>query len=250
MNQPTNARWMEFRNDSSEVIPAFALIRITNLFLEEDNEVLIGVKPSADEDQTFAANFSFDVPVGGFGRCSMDQPWRLLTEDYAVVNGESWKHQNNSWKVRPGEGDFAAIADAIPDDVGVFYYRKTPGAVSWLGESKTEITAADWTVNPPELGYGTVQPYNLASVPYLECPYQGEPPTETWYNMAPADIEENRGLVAIRWQGIKLIIVETCDYLNSACPESKARAVFLGTPTNVRWGTYESENPDIGGEIG
>lgn len=79
----------------------------------------------------------------------------------------------------------------------------------YLGRAITAITAADWDANPPTLGFGTVQPYDLGTAPALSCP-GATPAPETWYNMAPQEINLYAGLVAIDWQGIKLIIVETC----------------------------------------
>ena len=93
----------------------------------------------------------------------------------------------------------------------------------YLGRATTDIAEANWDSNPPVLGSGTVQPYNLDqdNIPSLKCPTSGlygvpvEPATETWYNMAPQAINQYAGVVAIDWQGIKLIIVETCELIET-----------------------------------
>ena len=101
----------------------------------------------------------------------------------------------------------------------------------YLAVQTSEITAMDWSANPPELGFGTVQPFDLdpdydhqePNRRYLLCDENNMPAEEVWYNMAPAVIEYDEdaplSLQAVDWQGIKLIDVETCDSVSVTCAD-------------------------------
>ena len=65
-------RWLEFRNDSGESIPAFAVMRCTGVETADGRAILLMDKPNGDRHQSIYINGPLDVDDDEYGICSRD----------------------------------------------------------------------------------------------------------------------------------------------------------------------------------
>lgn len=97
-------RFFEFRNDTGVMVPAFGIIKITDVL--SDVAVKIGL-PTAAKEWLHAVNGPRDVAVGERGECTMDFPTWALYESGAgtPANGEIWKPSAGSFKLTLASND-------------------------------------------------------------------------------------------------------------------------------------------------
>jgi len=103
-------RFLECQNGSGEVIPAFAVMRVTGV---TDN-VLQVAKPNAASDTKAVVNGPTPIPIAGKGNATYDSPYFVLyeTADGTPAFGESWGTENGSFKLRKGNDGFSGIGGA------------------------------------------------------------------------------------------------------------------------------------------
>jgi len=110
--------WYDFVNNSSEVIPAGAILRVSSASPHVSQGV---TRPALIVDQSdevgaqyrHAVNSLNRVPVGGYGECCFRGPCYALydTADGTPGLGQAWGPNTNSWKLRKRIGGF--VVDQI-----------------------------------------------------------------------------------------------------------------------------------------
>ena len=111
-------RWLAFRNDSGETIPAFAVMRITGVVTIEGRAVLTVAKPNADSLKNVLFNSSASVSSGGYGSGTYEFPCyaKYQTSSSAVLNDE-WGTANGLWALKKDNTGFAIIGGETADRV-------------------------------------------------------------------------------------------------------------------------------------
>jgi hypothetical protein len=93
-------RWLSYRNDAGEEIPAFALVRPTGA--DTDGTLVVG-KPNSD-GQLVYVNGPVPCPDGGYGLCTVDDPVFVYYDSGGTpAFGETWGAANGSWKLTEGK---------------------------------------------------------------------------------------------------------------------------------------------------
>jgi hypothetical protein len=105
--------WFPVKNDSGEVIPAFALMRVTG-----EEAVAAGVeaamtvgKPNADGDPHVVVNGPLRIPVDGYGYGTLGHPVAVLydTADGTPGVGDTWGSVGGSWKAGQQRAGFRVL---------------------------------------------------------------------------------------------------------------------------------------------
>lgn len=106
-------RWFDYINNSSEVIPAGAVLRVSSAAAHtsqgQTRPAYTVAKPDAVGAQFRHAINDLDrVPAGGYGRCTFEGPVLALYDDAGGTPGlgEAWGPNNNSWKLTKRIGGF------------------------------------------------------------------------------------------------------------------------------------------------
>lgn len=105
-NHRAGVRWLSFRNDASEAVPPFGVLRITGVEtnLIPQNAVLLAAKPNADNGTQYVFNGPTPVEPGGFGSCTVDFPlFAAFDDSEAPEVGDEWGAQNDSWLLHKGK---------------------------------------------------------------------------------------------------------------------------------------------------
>jgi len=101
-------RWMECENKSGVVIPAFSVMEVSTTSNPSPGRLVLSViQPDTNVDQLFVFNSHLDIPVSGFGMCTIDGPF------YGAIDwvldpggdGDIYGPKSGSWimrKHRPG----------------------------------------------------------------------------------------------------------------------------------------------------
>lgn len=105
-----SVRFVLCQNTSGEVIPAFAVMRITGF----SNGALQVAKPNAASMTKVAINGPAAIEIAGFGNATLDSPYFVLYEtgDGTPVLGDAWGTENGGWKLRAANEGFCAIGGA------------------------------------------------------------------------------------------------------------------------------------------
>lgn len=216
------------RNDSDSDILSYAVLGIDGVVFDYDDSadeflshkvVLKGVKPALpDHKHNYAIPIEI-IPQDHIGRAIISGAVQVQIEIESLDHRNALVEDSNGSSLVSTSGSGIPIIFR-PEKLGQQWCVIRAGGLAsdggiYLGISTTALGAADWTANPPELGTGTVQPYDLDSAPDLSCPAGGT--TETWYNVAPSEIASGAVLVAAEWQGIKIVIVESCETVSPGC---------------------------------
>lgn len=96
-------RWLTFKNDSGEDIPAFAIMEVVEVL--EDGTPVCG-KPTQNSAKLTMINGDARVPTDGYGRGTRETPmWvQYETDDGVPATDEQWGTESDSWKLakKPG----------------------------------------------------------------------------------------------------------------------------------------------------
>ena len=133
-------RWLEFRNDSSEVVPAFGILRITGSITHRRQTVL-KVEQSNTHGSQFlhAVNGPQEVSASRYGLCTLDFPAvaRYDDGDGTPAFGEAWGPRNGGWKLRKSTSGFQVVGN--PDtDASVVLVTHSP-MLSFVGQTDASI---------------------------------------------------------------------------------------------------------------
>lgn len=100
--------WLKFRNDSGEVIPPFALLRITGLTLIQNQRVLTVNKPNDTFNRYYAVNGGAKVGIAKLGECTMSRVCLVRTEAGAGLG--TYGARSGQWGLEPSRPGFTSIA--------------------------------------------------------------------------------------------------------------------------------------------
>lgn len=104
-----NYRYLSVKNQSGEVVPPYAVMRI----VETDKEDTIYIsKPNKDNDKLIMLNGPSQIGIDGTGLGTIDMPfWAAFNQaDGTPGNGEQWGTENGSWKLKKDKRGFLTIA--------------------------------------------------------------------------------------------------------------------------------------------
>ena len=113
MNRPsdelTEIRWVSCKNDSGEIVPAGAVMRVSGY--EADTNSIKVAKPNADGQTDVCINGPTPIAVDGYGNCTFDLESGPGTVAYDTADGtpafdETWGAENGSWKLNSSKGGF------------------------------------------------------------------------------------------------------------------------------------------------
>ena len=127
-------RWLAFRNDSGETIPAFAAMRITGVVTIEGRSVIKVDKPNDDNLTNLLFNSPVNVPSGGYGSGTHEFPCyaKYQTASSAVLD-EEWGTESGSWALKKDNAGYLIIGGETADRVIV--RRAVDGPFELLGKT-------------------------------------------------------------------------------------------------------------------
>lgn len=153
-------RWHDYKNDTSEVIPAGAILRVSsatpNVSQGQSRPAFLVGKPDAVGSQyRHAVNALNRVPAGGYGQLTFEGPVfaKYETGDGTPALGEAWGPNNNEWVLRKRIGGF--VVDQVSTNgttAGVMVVRFAPWLYTY-GKLDADIahassaTASVWDSN-------------------------------------------------------------------------------------------------------
>lgn len=121
MHAPTSPlhglRWLPFRNDSGETVPAYGVVRVTGATERHGQLLLTAAQPDSALRRQYALNGPLPVAAGDYGSCTCDSPWFALRGAGSPEPGQAWGPQPTSWSLvagRPGFAVLGAIDEADP----------------------------------------------------------------------------------------------------------------------------------------
>ena len=134
---------LEFLNNASSQVPAYAVLRATGLSLIEQARVVM----TADQPNTFGCqancfvNGPTPVSSGQYGYASRAAPIVALYDpaDGTPAYGDSWGPRNGTWKLKKNTGGFfvlgvtnssLALALVVPAPMLTFRGKTTAGAIN------------------------------------------------------------------------------------------------------------------------
>lgn len=189
--------WHEFRNESSETIPPFGVLRVTGVVVPEPGRVvLVGNQPDTFGCQERGMlNGAVPVESGQYGVCTRTGPaagaYELADGEPAV--GERWGPRPGSWRLRRHTGGFVVwgVTNAA---AGLVLVQPQP-MVSLLG--KTDLphlknSTARISIWSGPLGFEVDTQHDL---PFVYNRY-GDVPAGKWVRCAWNDQGNDWELVA------------------------------------------------------
>ena len=96
-------RWLPFRNDAGESIPAYALLRITGVATVNGQTLHTAAKPNASTTHlVWAFNSDIIVASGGYGLCTFDYPAiAKVNTGVTTTNSAKYGPSNGQWYIVP-----------------------------------------------------------------------------------------------------------------------------------------------------
>jgi hypothetical protein len=133
----THSRWLEYRNDSEQRIPAFGVVRITGLIVLEAGRVVL----TADQPDTYgcqyqcAINGPLPINAGKLGTLTREPlvPALVDTGDGVPAFGQAWGPRAGTWKLRKNTGGFV-IAGSTNASAGLALVEPAP-LLSFVGKT-------------------------------------------------------------------------------------------------------------------
>ena len=111
-------RWIEFRNDSGQIVPPFGVIKITgstsSAALGIGRYIFTATRPNSDTVNIFALNSQQSVPVGGYGLCTLSWPaFAAYDQNDGVPGiGTVWGPKSGQFTMAKGNPGFAIAGTA------------------------------------------------------------------------------------------------------------------------------------------
>lgn len=103
--------WRPVLNQSSETIPAYAIMQITGV---NGDQVVTVNKCTTDSTKLFLINSGATIQPGdgGVGYAPMEMPYWVYydTADGTPANGEQWGPASGSWKAKKGKTGLLMLA--------------------------------------------------------------------------------------------------------------------------------------------
>ena len=96
-------RWLPFRNDSGESIPAYSLLRITGVATVNGQIVWLAAKPNSSTTHlVWAFNGSTTTAIDGYGQCTFDYPAiAKIDTGVSTINNSRYGPSNSQWYIVP-----------------------------------------------------------------------------------------------------------------------------------------------------
>ena len=108
---------LPFRNDASETVPGFAVLRVVGVMQLEGQAVLRVEQPNGTYERLYYVNGPVPVALGEYGVCCAGQPAFVAYDTGSTpATGESWGAKDGEWKLFPHRPGFTLLGDAIDDD--------------------------------------------------------------------------------------------------------------------------------------
>lgn len=107
-SEQQNIRWLSYRNDASESVPAFGLLRVTGAAIDATTgkTKLTAAKPNSTFNRWYAVNGPDPVAAGSHGRCTLlAGPVFALCNSATPAIDEEWGFTDGQWYLtqhRPG----------------------------------------------------------------------------------------------------------------------------------------------------
>lgn len=165
-------RWLPCENNSSTLtIPAFGVVRLVSV--DADSTVLKVDRPNANGQEVYI-NGPWDIPPGGSGLCSFDQPIHALYSSGTPAASDTWGATSGAYTLTKDNAGFNVAGDVHTDVKTVMVTRST-GSVNlaayqvsgilgivdqWEGDGLKFATG--WATGHPDTGTklpDTTQPY-------------------------------------------------------------------------------------------
>jgi len=152
--QSFDLRWLPFRNDASETVPAHAVVRITGAVLAEDRRtVLTGEQPGSTFARIYGVNSATPVGAGRRGALTLNGPAFAIYDNGPPAAGEGWGPKPGSWKLHRGYYGFS-IQGGVNTEKGIALAMLSPidhlegkasGSISADGTGTVDV----WTGENP-----------------------------------------------------------------------------------------------------
>lgn len=131
------------RNDSGEIIPAFAVLRPTGV-IEKTGEWCVKVeKPNVDFAQRYYVNGPAAIPVDGFGMATdASYPAPVKRETATATYGDGWGVLSGSWELKRWHAGGFVMQMASGSGRGLFRQLEVIEVMATLdGDLEVEDTA-------------------------------------------------------------------------------------------------------------
>ena len=132
--------WQLFRNDATEVVPPFAVLRITGVATVQGQQVLTVGKPNDTFTRYYAINAGGNVGVGKLGECTMSPACVVRTESVSGGTG-SFGARSGQWGLEANRPGFTGIG-LWTNTRGLYLLKAFQEPVSTLlGKTDAQIVA-------------------------------------------------------------------------------------------------------------
>ena len=112
-------QWVRFRNDSGDVIPGGAVIKLTGFEADDENPFFKAEQSDAFGAQaSHAINDNYSVGVDRYGLCCLGQliPAVCESTDGTPAFGEVWGPRAGGWNLRKNTGGFRIMSEGYVGD--------------------------------------------------------------------------------------------------------------------------------------
>lgn len=136
-------QWLAFRNDSGSTVPAFGIVRVTDVADVTAGIVLVGAQPNTYGCQANCfVNSMHDVLDGEYGRCTRSPVLVGLYDDSdgSPAYGDAWGPQNGTWKLKKNTGGFFCLG--APTNTTQFLALFSPVPMTTLEAQAASLTIA------------------------------------------------------------------------------------------------------------
>lgn len=133
-------RWVSFRNDSSETVPAFGCVRITGMTQRDGLPVYTGDKPSTTFQRLYLVNGPIQVAAGKYGQATFE-PQYVLVGSGTPAYAEGWGPKPSQWGIYKGYYGFTIHGDYDSDKTIVFASQYEVNAVHGVADSNISASS-------------------------------------------------------------------------------------------------------------
>jgi hypothetical protein len=153
--------WTLFRNDATEAVPPFGLVRITGTALVNGQNILTGAKPNDTFQRYYGVNAGGTVPAGKIGELTLS-PYTIVRVESVTAGTGPFGAMNNQWGLEPNRPGFTSMG-LHTNDRGLYLIEAVQEPVAVLtGVTDAQITAGgSGTVSIHFMASGTPSEYNV-----------------------------------------------------------------------------------------